>query len=442
MRVYVTVIAAILLMFSNPATSWGAGPVFADTKGHWAEESVATACQMGLMQGMGPTAEGSIRFAPEEMVTRAQAAAVITRTFSLDYGNFRFIKAPQVTDYYQDVDHHAWYADALVMCAINNVFPNGSRFYPDRPITRLEMAKAVKNSFTARGISVPMIMLMPAYQDTSSLLNEDMNAVVFVSNTGIMRGHEQYFRPFDTMTRAELARVMVVCKNIQDMQKPVSEKGSDPELGMGVALTTKKLESKTKHMEVNLEIPVIQGLADHKVQTVLNSQWEDEADLFQKQVAAGLPEYVEGSAQYGYPLRDYQAESYVQRCYQGSRLVSLYIDYYQYTGGAHGNTDRRAYNVDLATGKNLSLGDLFQAGYDYRKVINTAIQEQISAQPGNYFAEEGMGFAGISPEQGYYIQDGHLMVYFGLYEIAPYAAGIPEFAIPLSRLGDGLKIML
>lgn len=32
-----------------------------------------------------------------------------------------------------------------------------------------------------------------------------------------------------------------------------------------------------------------------------------------------------------------------------------------------------------------------------------------------------------------------LVVYFGLYEIAPYASGIREFAIPLSQLRDVLS---
>ena len=51
-----------------------------------------------------------------------------------------------------------------------------------------------------------------------------------------------------------------------------------------------------------------------------------------------------------------------------------------------------------------------------------------------------MGFMGIDKQQSFYIKDGHLVVYFGLYEIAPYVAGIQEFKLPLDSFGSNLRI--
>ncbi|MFA7078597.1 MAG: RsiV family protein [Syntrophomonas sp.] len=45
----------------------------------------------------------------------------------------------------------------------------------------------------------------------------------------------------------------------------------------------------------------------------------------------------------------------------------------------------------------------------------------------------------MAENQSYYIQNGVLVVYFSQYEIAPYAAGIPEFKIPLSNFQDGIR---
>jgi len=50
-----------------------------------------------------------------------------------------------------------------------------------------------------------------------------------------------------------------------------------------------------------------------------------------------------------------------------------------------------------------------------------------------------MGFQGIGEDQDYYLQDGALVVVFQQYEIAPYAAGIPEFKIPLNLFGDKFR---
>jgi hypothetical protein len=87
-------------------------------------------------------------------------------------------------------------------------------FSPDRSVSIIEIAQAIYRSFNAKGISVPMIMLMPIYEDTNSLSQEDINAITFVSNTGIMKGDNNYFRPEQSMTRAELAKVLSRCVSL------------------------------------------------------------------------------------------------------------------------------------------------------------------------------------------------------------------------------------
>ncbi|MBF7084764.1 DUF3298 domain-containing protein, partial [Desulfallas sp. Bu1-1] len=50
--------------------------------------------------------------------------------------------------------------------------------------------------------------------------------------------------------------------------------------------------------------------------------------------------------------------------------------------------------------------------------------------------EGDMGFQSISENHPYYIKDNYIVLCFGAYEIAPYAAGMPEFKIPIDLLSQ------
>lgn len=116
-------------------------------------------------------------------------------------------------------------------------------------------------------------------------------------------------------------------------------------------------------------------------------------------------------------------------------LLSFYIDYYQFTGGAHGLTTRRAYTLDVKNGNKLKIKNLFKNGYDYKSFIDKEIKKQVDANKEKYF--EGLeGFNGINDEVKFYIKGDNLVIYYGQYEIAPYASGIPEFNIPIQKF-DG-----
>lgn len=113
-----------------------------------------------------------------------------------------------------------------------------------------------------------------------------------------------------------------------------------------------------------------------------------------------------------------------------SLLLSLYNDYYEYLGGAHGMTIRTSYTIDKDKESLITLKELFVQGYPYNDIINKKIMEEISKNPENYF-DSGNIFKGISENQTFYIKGDDLVIYYQLYDIAPYVFGIPEFKIPL-----------
>ena len=121
-------------------------------------------------------------------------------------------------------------------------------------------------------------------------------------------------------------------------------------------------------------------------------------------------------------------------------ILSIMIIYYKFAGGAHGDYEHVVYNIDMKNGKFISLSDLFKEKIDYKTVINEEIRKQIEDLIKTDKQNKGIyEFEGISDKQKFYIQDNNLVVYFDLYEIAPYAAGIPEFIINVNKIDHILK---
>lgn len=115
----------------------------------------------------------------------------------------------------------------------------------------------------------------------------------------------------------------------------------------------------------------------------------------------------------------------------GKGLLSIRFENYAYLeGAAHGLTDVGSLNLDIKTGIDYSLRDLFLPEGSYVETISTIIADRIEDEDIPLTRE----FSGISPEQEYYLKDRALVIYFQLYEFTPYAYGIPEFRIPLARL--------
>ncbi len=123
--------------------------------------------------------------------------------------------------------------------------------------------------------------------------------------------------------------------------------------------------------------------------------------------------------------------------YNQPGLISIVLDDYRYTGGAHGGDIRTAYTFDLETGRQLGLGDLMKEGSDYRSFINQRIRQEIDKMVQESGFSELATFEDIGDSPNFYLTDDAIVFFFQQYEYFPYAAGIPEFAIPYSDL-DGM----
>lgn len=197
-----------------------------------------------------------------------------------------------------------------------------------------------------------------------------------------------------------------------------------------VQVVSEDFISKDNLIEVNLQIPVLKGLSDLKLQNKINSIFKDSIMSFKNEIAEMSKEYFDEAKKHNIPMMPYTAvTSYKVACNKGN-LLSLYINYYQYTGGAHGLTTRKGYNINLKDGTFLTLEDLFKKGTPYKEIIDEEISKQIDENKEMFFPSE---FKGISPEQQFYIDGENVVIFFQAYEIAPYAAGLPEFKISFDK---------
>lgn len=94
-------------------------------------------------------------------------------------------------------------------------------------------------------------------------------------------------------------------------------------------------------------------------------------------------------------------------------------------------SESRYYNIDVNTGKRVTLADFF--GKDYVEAVNTDIREQIAQrkEAGEVFwTEEEGGFSGITEDAKFYVNEaGNPVIVFEKYEIASGSSGEIEFEI-------------
>lgn len=200
-------LAVIILTLCSFSTSVLARSIQApsDINKHWAASQIRDAIGQGLMTDMG-----NGRFQPNQPLTRAQLAVALAKQFQLDYGNIRFIKAPAVRDYYDDVSPDKWYSGAIIICTINKVLPGTERrFRPNDPVTRIEAAQAIATCFAVKGLNPAPAASAKKFIDIEKLGVDDLSDIDFVTEAGIMMGSEGSFRPYDRLSRAETAVLLI-----------------------------------------------------------------------------------------------------------------------------------------------------------------------------------------------------------------------------------------
>lgn len=171
-------------------------------------------------------------------------------------------------------------------------------------------------------------------------------------------------------------------------------------------------------LTVDFYYPKVYGLSDVYVQQRINSELYNLMIKVTKAVIQPeLVTYVTGF----YEIKNNQRQ-----------VLSITVNAMGDFHGAHPVTVVKSANIDVKTGKNYELHQLFKPDSGYIKKLSDMIYAQIKERDIPLLD----GFKGIRPDQDYYIADKSLIIYFQQYEISPYVAGLPYFVIPIYDIGD------
>ena len=193
-----------------------------------------------------------------------------------------------------------------------------------------------------------------------------------------------------------------------------------------ITVKAKELKYSNDIVDIKINFPQIEGGIKKEILDKVNKDIEEYSMNFKNDIEKIAKEHSEDAKKLGYKINPYVGENDYNISYNCNNILSIPINYYQYTGGAHGMTYKVSFNYDLNTGDKIKLSSLFEPGFNYKEYINNVIMDTIKKNPDNYFKEE---FKGIKDDQDFYVSKDGIVIYFQSYDIAPYATGIPEFII-------------
>lgn len=127
-----------------------------------------------------------------------------------------------------------------------------------------------------------------------------------------------------------------------------------------------------------------------------------------------------------------------EETYQSSEIITIALSSYLNTGGAHGNAMVTMLNFDAKSGSVIEFSSLIEDDEGFEKLVERHFQEAINRKKNseyqNYFWDKGFSL----PESIGFSEDG-LILFYNVYEIAPYSEGATEFVIPFEEVQNYLS---
>jgi len=125
--------------------------------------------------------------------------------------------------------------------------------------------------------------------------------------------------------------------------------------------------------------------------------------------------------------------------------ITAAIDYYGYSGGAHGFGGTACLLVDLRTGKTVEPDGVFAPGDAWLKlmlgIVTADLKKQFAKNPGFDDALEPAKLAEMLRDPSRYCwRPDRLELIFNAYDVGPYSAGAYQVVVPYNRLRPLFRI--
>lgn len=204
---------------------------------------------------------------------------------------------------------------------------------------------------------------------------------------------------------------------------------------------SEKAEYGPIKMTLNWEIPSISGLGDLEFEKSVNDLLRDQilegVDSFREQAKKDGEEMAQDDLDWNGNYQYMVGDTWIDLSNPG--YMSMVMNGYFYTGGAHGMSFRTSHTFDLVNKCEVKLSDLFAEGKDYVAELEAIMNARLASNDDlkTYLLEKP--YVDEKKENDFYFEDGNLVIYYSPYEIAAYAAGFVEFPISLVTLSPYLK---
>ena len=177
------------------------GRTFDDITAHANKVAIEALAARGIINGISETA-----FAPDNTMTRAEFAAIITRGLGLPERNISV---------FADVPSSAWFARAVGTAFYYEIITGTSEatFNPNGTITRQEAAVMIARAARLCGMDTELsaaavLNILAPFGDYRTAANWAHEALAFCFNEGILDDTEFYILPRQAITRGEVAEML------------------------------------------------------------------------------------------------------------------------------------------------------------------------------------------------------------------------------------------
>lgn len=205
--------------------------------------------------------------------------------------------------------------------------------------------------------------------------------------------------------------------------------------------------------KVLIEIPEVLSTSKvgDNINTVLSEEiisillFEEEEDMQISNVSAAIESFKNGYEEmtelYDDESENWEAKIEGKVTYEDKKTLTIMLDSYLFTGGAHGYTSKRFLNFDKNKGTELENWQLFKNRSDFKEFAEAKFREQENIpmdKPINY---TGFMFDKDSfylPENIGLTKNGIQLLY-NQYEVASYADGPIELVLPYDEASQYLR---
>lgn len=151
-------------------------------------------------------------------------------------------------------------------------------------------------------------------------------------------------------------------------------------------------------------------------------------------------DYLKAKKEFMDEPESWMVESNAEVLYQNDQILSLSIEVFSYTGGAHGNFYRTIENFDLNNGKPLQITDVIADTTAFKQIAEAAFYSARKEVEEESFSKEDYfwGDPFFLPAN-FGITSKGILLFYNPYEAAAYALGTTEFTIPYKRVEGILR---